>query len=190
MQVHIIPDIQNLVLQLTSTLILFLIVRHFLYKPATELLAARSDKVYEEMAETKKQKEEAEATKREYEARLDQAKEESRTIVENAKQRGEQLKDEIIQEAKAEGLDVSGPIPPDTVFLKALQGSWDIVVAMYHDQGHIPLKMLSFENGVSITVGLDVIRTSVDHGTAFDIAGKLIASEKSLLEAIEIGERL
>lgn len=106
MQVHIIPDIQNLVLQLTSTLILFLIVRHFLYKPATELLAARSDKVYEEMAETKKQKEEAEATKREYEARLDQAKEESRTIVENAKQRGEQLKDEIIQEAKAEATQI------------------------------------------------------------------------------------
>ena len=104
----------------------------------------------------------------------------------------EEIKEIIpaIQEAKAEGLQVSGPIPPDTVFLKALQGSWDIVVAMYHDQGHIPLKMLSFENGVNITVGLDVIRTSVDHGTAFDIAGKLIASEKSLLEAIEIGERL
>jgi 4-hydroxythreonine-4-phosphate dehydrogenase len=98
--------------------------------------------------------------------------------------------DEAIKEAKAEGLNVSGPIPPDTVFLKALQGSWDIVVAMYHDQGHIPLKMLSFESGVNITVGLDVIRTSVDHGTAFDIAGKLIASEKSLLEAIEIGARL
>jgi 4-hydroxythreonine-4-phosphate dehydrogenase len=104
----------------------------------------------------------------------------------------EEIKEIIpaIEEAKAEGLNVSGPIPPDTVFLKALQGSWDIVVAMYHDQGHIPLKMLSFESGVNITVGLDVIRTSVDHGTAFDIAGTLKASEKSLLKAIEIGEKL
>ncbi len=92
--------------------------------------------------------------------------------------------------AKEEGIHVDGPIPPDTVFLKAKQGAWDIVVAMYHDQGHIPLKMLSFESGVNITVGLDVIRTSVDHGTAFDIAGKMIASEKSLLEAIEIGKKL
>ncbi len=104
----------------------------------------------------------------------------------------EEIKEIIpaIEMARDEGMLVSGPIPPDTVFLKAMQGAWDIVVAMYHDQGHIPLKMLSFENGVNITVGLDVIRTSVDHGTAFDIAGTLIASEKSLLEAIEIGKRL
>jgi 4-hydroxythreonine-4-phosphate dehydrogenase len=87
-------------------------------------------------------------------------------------------------------LAVDGPIPPDTVFLKAIKGSYDVVVAMYHDQGHIPLKMLAFDSGVNITVGLDVIRTSVDHGTAFDIAGKLIASEKSLLEAISIGMKL
>lgn len=95
-----------------------------------------------------------------------------------------------VEAAKAEGLSVEGPIPPDTVFLKALKGSYDIVVAMYHDQGHIPLKMLAFDSGVNITVGLDVIRTSVDHGTAFDIAGKLIANEKSLLEAISIGMKL
>ncbi|MPN04178.1 D-threonate 4-phosphate dehydrogenase [bioreactor metagenome] len=92
--------------------------------------------------------------------------------------------------AKAEGLAVDGPIPPDTVFLKTMNGSYDVVVAMYHDQGHIPLKMLAFDSAVNITVGLDVIRTSVDHGTAFDIAGKLIASEKSLLEAISIGMKL
>lgn len=95
-----------------------------------------------------------------------------------------------VEAAKAEGLAVDGPIPPDTVFLKTMKGAYDIVVAMYHDQGHIPLKMLAFDSGVNITVGLDVIRTSVDHGTAFDIAGKLIASEKSLLEAIEIGMKL
>ena len=95
-----------------------------------------------------------------------------------------------IEAAKSEHIAVEGPIPPDTVFLKAMQGHYDLVVAMYHDQGHIPLKMLSFDSGVNITVGLDVIRTSVDHGTAFDIAGKLIANEQSLLEAIEIGRRL
>jgi len=104
----------------------------------------------------------------------------------------EELKEIIpaIEEAKAEHLLVEGPIPPDTVFLKAIQGHYDLVVAMYHDQGHIPLKLFSFENGVNITVGLDVIRTSVDHGTAFDIAGKLIANEQSLLEAIKIGQWL
>ena len=95
-----------------------------------------------------------------------------------------------VEVAKAEGLAVDGPIPPDTVFFKTMNGSYDVVVAMYHDQGHIPLKMLAFDSAVNITVGLDVIRTSVDHGTAFDIAGKLIASEKSLLEAISIGMKL
>lgn len=95
-----------------------------------------------------------------------------------------------VEAARGEGIAVEGPIPPDTVFLKAMKGGYDIVVAMYHDQGHIPLKMLAFDSGVNITVGLDVVRTSVDHGTAFDIAGKLIASEKSLLEAISIGMKL
>lgn len=95
-----------------------------------------------------------------------------------------------IEQARAEGMEVEGPIPPDTVFVRALKGAWDIVVVMYHDQGHIPLKMLAFDSGVNITVGLDVIRTSVDHGTAFDIADKLVAKEESLLKAIEIGMRL
>ena len=104
----------------------------------------------------------------------------------------EEIKEIIpaIQESRAKGMDVEGPIPPDTVFLKGIQGSYDIIVAMYHDQGHIPLKILAFDSGVNITVGLDVIRTSVDHGTAFDIAGKLIANEASLLKAIEIGQKL
>jgi 4-hydroxythreonine-4-phosphate dehydrogenase len=95
-----------------------------------------------------------------------------------------------VEQARADGLEVEGPIPPDTVFIRALKGVWDIVVVMYHDQGHIPLKMLAFDSGVNITVGLDVIRTSVDHGTAFDIADKLVAKEESLLKAIEIGMRL
>lgn len=95
-----------------------------------------------------------------------------------------------IELCRAEGMDVTGPVPPDTVFLAAANGRYDMVVAMYHDQGHIPLKLLAFDRGVNITVGLDVVRTSVDHGTAFDIAGRLTASEDSLLMAIEIGKKL
>jgi 4-hydroxythreonine-4-phosphate dehydrogenase len=91
-----------------------------------------------------------------------------------------------IEAAKAEGLDVTGPVPPDTVFMKASTGMFDIVVAMYHDQGHIPLKLLDFMGGVNVTVGIPVIRTSVDHGTAFDIAGKGIADETSMIKAIEL----
>lgn len=92
-----------------------------------------------------------------------------------------------IKRAQAEGIEVSGPYPPDTVFLRALNGEFDIVVACYHDQGHIPIKVLGMEDGVNVTVGLNggVIRTSVDHGTAFDIAGKNIADDKSMLAAIK-----
>jgi 4-hydroxythreonine-4-phosphate dehydrogenase len=88
--------------------------------------------------------------------------------------------------ARAEGLDVSDPQPPDTVFLRATQGAYDIVVAMYHDQGHIPMKLLAFDSGVNVSIGLPIIRTSVDHGTAFDIAGQGIAREESLLAAIDV----
>ena len=95
-----------------------------------------------------------------------------------------------VASCRAEGIDVAGPVPPDTVFLRAVKGEFDLVVAQYHDQGHIPLKMLAFDSGVNITVGLDVVRTSVDHGTAFDIAGKGVARADSLLKAIEIGEKL
>lgn len=89
-----------------------------------------------------------------------------------------------IQSAVKEGINVSGPLPADTLFFLAQRGDFDIVVAMYHDQGHIPIKVLGLETGVNITVGLPIIRTSVDHGTAFDIAGKGIADERSLIEAI------
>ena len=107
--------------------------------------------------------------------------------------------DEIIpaiEEARAEGIQADGPVPPDTVFSKARGGWYDIVVAMYHDQGHIPLKVVGFVYdqekkewdavaGVNITLGLPIIRTSVDHGTAFDQAGTGKASDISLLNAIE-----
>jgi 4-phospho-D-threonate 3-dehydrogenase / 4-phospho-D-erythronate 3-dehydrogenase len=82
------------------------------------------------------------------------------------------------------GWNVKGPLPADTLFFLAARGDYDIVVAMYHDQGHGPIKVLGLEAGVNITVGLPVIRTSVDHGTAFDIAGKGIADEGSLIEAL------
>lgn len=89
-----------------------------------------------------------------------------------------------IEEAKSAGFDVTGPVPPDTVFVKLLKGDFDIVVAMYHDQGHIPLKLTDFMGGVNITVGLPIIRTSVDHGTAFGKAGKGTADESSMVAAV------
>src|ERR1700744_6771214 len=85
---------------------------------------------------------------------------------------------------RARGWDVEGPPPADTLFFRAGRGDFDLVDAMYHDQGHGPVKVLGLEAGVNVTVGLEVIRTSVDHGTAFDIAGKGIADERSLLEAL------
>ena len=89
-----------------------------------------------------------------------------------------------IAAAQAKGWDVRGPLPADTLFFLAGRGDYDMVVAMYHDQGHGPIKVLGLEAGVNITVGLPVIRTSVDHGTAFDIAGRGIADERSLIEAL------
>lgn len=102
-----------------------------------------------------------------------------------------------IAACKEKGIDVDGPVPPDTVFVKAIGGQYDIVVAMYHDQGHIPLKITGFKldgstntytavNGVNMTVGLPIIRTSVDHGTAFEIAGEGRANEDSMVDAIEM----
>lgn len=92
-----------------------------------------------------------------------------------------------IESAKALGLNATGPVAPDTVFYRAaVKKDFDIVVVMYHDQGHIPLKVLGFEEGVNITVGLPFIRTSVDHGTAFDIAGKGVANHMSMLESIRL----
>jgi 4-hydroxythreonine-4-phosphate dehydrogenase len=89
-----------------------------------------------------------------------------------------------IQRAQAQGIDASGPWPGDTVFMHARQGRFDIVVAQYHDQGLIPVKYLGVDEGVNVTVGLPFVRTSVDHGTAFDIAGTGKASESSLRVAV------
>ncbi|MBU8878289.1 4-hydroxythreonine-4-phosphate dehydrogenase PdxA [Bacillus sp. FJAT-29790] len=95
-----------------------------------------------------------------------------------------------VEKAQAEGINVQGPLPADTLFFRAKRGDFDIVVAQYHDQGHGPIKVLGLEAGVNITVGLPTIRTSVDHGTAFDIAGKNIADELSLKEAIRMAIEL
>ena len=95
-----------------------------------------------------------------------------------------------IQDARSRGWDVSGPWPPDTLFLRASAGEWDVVVAMYHDQGHIPVKLFGLEGGVNVTLGLPIIRTSVDHGTAFDIAGKGIARHESMVEAVRVAVRM
>ncbi|USG68380.1 4-hydroxythreonine-4-phosphate dehydrogenase PdxA [Brevibacillus ruminantium] len=89
-----------------------------------------------------------------------------------------------VEKAQQEGIEVVGPLPADTLFFRTVRGDFDIVVAMYHDQGHGPVKVLGLEAGVNITVGLPIIRTSVDHGTAFDIAGTGVADELSLKEAI------
>ncbi|MDQ0300354.1 4-hydroxythreonine-4-phosphate dehydrogenase [Salibacterium salarium] len=95
-----------------------------------------------------------------------------------------------IEKAQGEGIEVQGPLPADTLFFRAKRGDFDIVVAQYHDQGHGPIKVLGLEAGVNITVGLPIIRTSVDHGTAFDIAGKNIADEQSLKEALYMAGEL
>jgi len=84
------------------------------------------------------------------------------------------------------GIDATGPLPADTLFYYAARGRYDVVVCMYHDQGLIPLKLLHFDTGVNVTLGLPVIRTSVDHGTAYDIAGRGTASPASLISAIQM----
>lgn len=95
-----------------------------------------------------------------------------------------------IEVVRERGWDVEGPLPADTLFFRAGRGDFDVVVAMYHDQGHGPVKVMGLEAGVNVTVGLPVIRTSVDHGTAFDIAGKGIADERSMLEALKQAQDL
>jgi 4-hydroxythreonine-4-phosphate dehydrogenase len=92
--------------------------------------------------------------------------------------------------ARAAGIDAAGPLPADTVFFRAVRGDFDLVVAMYHDQGHCPVKVLGLDAGVNITLGLPVIRTSVDHGTAFDIAGTGRADARSLVEALRAAASL
>lgn len=93
-----------------------------------------------------------------------------------------------VEEARKEGINALGPISPDSVFIKNLDGIYDAVVAMYHDQGHIAAKLGNVNQCVNCTVGLPIIRTSVDHGTGFDIAGKGIASEENMMEAIKAAE--
>jgi 4-hydroxythreonine-4-phosphate dehydrogenase len=96
-----------------------------------------------------------------------------------------------IELARMQGINVTGPVPPDTVFYRAAsKGEFDIVVVMYHDQGHIPIKLLGFEKGVNITVGLPFIRTSVDHGTVFGKAGKGTADSRSMTEAITMAAEM
>ncbi|HEX7140318.1 MAG TPA: 4-hydroxythreonine-4-phosphate dehydrogenase PdxA, partial [Vicinamibacterales bacterium] len=91
---------------------------------------------------------------------------------------------------RARGIDVSGPFPGDTVFVRARRGEFDVVIACYHDQGLIPIKLLAFGQAVNVTLGLPIIRTSVDHGTAFDIAGKGIADPESMIAAVLLAARL
>ncbi len=95
-----------------------------------------------------------------------------------------------IQKALADKIDVDGPFPPDTIFVKAAEGNYDGVVCMYHDQGLIPFKLLHFSDGVNITLGLPIVRTSVDHGTAYDIAGKGVADPTSLRCAVQLAETI
>ncbi len=96
-----------------------------------------------------------------------------------------------VEWAQAQGMPVEGPFPPDTVFHMAVRKKrFDAIVCMYHDQGHIPLKLLDFEGGVNVALGLPIVRTSVDHGTAFDIAGRGVASTLSFINALELASRL
>jgi len=106
---------------------------------------------------------------------------------------GREELDEIapaIADARAAGIDAAGPVPADSVFNAQLAGKFDVVVVMYHDQGHIAIKVHGFEQSISVNLGLPFIRTSVDHGTAFDIAGKGIADETSMVEAIRLAVAL
>ncbi len=95
-----------------------------------------------------------------------------------------------VREAAAKGIDARGPFPADTVFVRAIEGEFDVVLALYHDQGHIPVKVYGFDKSYSVALGLPFIRTSVDHGTAFDIAGKGIAQATSMVEAIKAAAAL
>ena len=95
-----------------------------------------------------------------------------------------------IAACRARGVDVTGPFSGDTVFLRAHRGEFDVVVACYHDQGLIPVKLLAFGEAVNVTLGLPIVRTSVDHGTAFDIAGKGVANPESMIAAVLLAARL
>ena len=95
-----------------------------------------------------------------------------------------------IEACRARGVDVAGPFPADTIFVRARRGEFDVVIACYHDQGLIPVKLVAFGQAVNVTLGLPIIRTSVDHGTAFDIAGKGVADPQSMIAAVLLAARL
>jgi 4-hydroxythreonine-4-phosphate dehydrogenase len=95
-----------------------------------------------------------------------------------------------VELARRQGIDVTGPFPADTLFVRASRGEFDVVVAAYHDQGLVPVKLLAFGRSVNVTIGLPIIRTSVDHGTAFDIARRGVADAGSMVEAILLAARL
>jgi len=95
-----------------------------------------------------------------------------------------------IARCRADGIDVDGPFPGDTVFLRARRNEFDVVIACYHDQGLIPVKLLAFGEAVNVTLGLPIVRTSVDHGTAFDIAGKGVANPDSMIAAVLLAAKL
>ncbi len=95
-----------------------------------------------------------------------------------------------VADCRAEGIAVEGPFPADTLFVRAVRGEFDAVVACYHDQGLVPIKLVAFGHAVNVTLGLPIVRTSVDHGTAFDIAGKGVADPGSLIEAVKLAARL
>jgi 4-hydroxythreonine-4-phosphate dehydrogenase len=95
-----------------------------------------------------------------------------------------------VDRARSRGIDITGPWPADTLFGRAVRGEFDAVIACYHDQGLIPVKVLAFGRAVNVTLGLPIVRTSVDHGTAFDIAGKGVADHTSLVEAVRLAARL
>ena len=95
-----------------------------------------------------------------------------------------------VEEAREKGIETTGPWPPDTVLMRARRGEFDVVVVQYHDQGHIPVKLMGFDTGVNVTAGLPFFRTSVDHGTAFDIAGTGQADHASMRAALQLARRL
>jgi 4-hydroxythreonine-4-phosphate dehydrogenase len=95
-----------------------------------------------------------------------------------------------VKDSRSNGIDVSGPYSPDTIFLRCFRGEFDAVIALYHDQATIPVKAFSFGSAVNVTLGLPLIRTSVDHGTAFDIAGKGVADASSMIAAIKLAAEL
>jgi 4-hydroxythreonine-4-phosphate dehydrogenase len=95
-----------------------------------------------------------------------------------------------VEQARSRGIDCRGPLAPDTIFLRGLRGEFDLIVAMYHDQGHIPMKLIDFEETVNVSLGIPILRTSVDHGTAFDIAGKNQADARNMKAAMRLAVRM